>query len=131
LNLDVIRLVPGEDLRQALESRGHHAAFVLSAAGSFSRAVLRYADQPQGTELAGPLELLTLSGTIAVEGAHLHATVGDAQGAVRGGHVMRGCIVRTTAEIVLGVLPDAQFRRMPDARTGSLELVVTPPREQP
>jgi len=49
--------------------------------------------------------------------------VADAQGRVIGGHVMPGCIVRTTAEVVLGLLPGWEFRRQSDTATGYLELV--------
>jgi hypothetical protein len=39
--------------------------------------------------------------------------------------------VRTTAEILVAVLPDVVFRRRPDPRTGARELVIesrgTPP----
>ena len=99
------------------------AACVLSCVGSLRAAVLRYADQPQGTALAGPLELLALSGTLSADGPYLHGSVADAQGRVRGGHVMPGCVVRTTAEIVLAVLPGWSFARVPDAATGFMELV--------
>lgn len=123
MDILVLRLAPGEDLRQVLEKQRYPAACVLSAVGSFTRAVLRFADQPEGTALAGPLELLTLAGTIGREGAHLHASVGDAQGLVRGGHVMPGCIVRTTAEIVMAQLRGWEFGRELDAATGYKELV--------
>jgi predicted DNA-binding protein with PD1-like motif len=43
-----------------------------------------------------------------------------------GGHVARGCIVRTTAEILLAVLDDVAFARAPDAATGYAELVIGP-----
>jgi uncharacterized protein len=123
LQIEVIRLTPGDDLRAALEARGFAAACVLSAVGSFTQAVLRYAQQPDGTTLAGPLELLSLAGTLGLDGGHLHASVADAQGQVRGGHVMRGCIVRTTAEVVVALLPGWEFRRALDAATGYKELV--------
>ena len=41
-----------------------------------------------------------------------------------GGHVAPGCIVRTTAEVLLALLPDWAFAREPDALTGYDELVV-------
>ena len=133
LQIEVLRLQPGDDLRGALEaafrvfrdggSGATSAACVLSAVGSLSAAVLRYADQPTGTTLAGPLELLGLSGTLSLDGPHLHATVADAEGRVRGGHLMRGCTVRTTAELVLGLLPGWHFSRAPDPATGFQELV--------
>jgi hypothetical protein len=90
--VEVLRLLPGEDLRGALEAvfrgiraRGVEAACVVSAVGSLSQAVLRYADAPEGTTLAGPLELMSLSGTLSRDGPHLHAMVADAQGQVRRG----------------------------------------------
>ena len=129
----VLRLPPGSDLRAALDAcyaslaaqQGVTAACVVAVVGSLSQAVLRYAGAPGGTLLAGPLELLTLSGTLSADGAHLHATVADAQGQVRGGHAMPGCVVRTTAELVLALLPGWQFTRVADASTGFQELVAT------
>ncbi len=128
----VLRLTPGEDLRSTLNAaftqlqteQNAQAACVISAVGSLSRAVLRYAAEPGGTVLTEALELITLSGTLSADGAHLHASVADAQGNVRGGHVMPGCIVRTTAEIVLAALPGWEFTRAQDAQTGFKELVV-------
>ena len=109
-----------------LQASGVQAACVISAVGSLSRAALRYAAEPQGTLLAEPLELITLSGTLSADGVHLHVSVADACGQVRGGHVMAGCIVRTTAEIVLAVLPGWAFGRAHDAETGFKELVARP-----
>jgi uncharacterized protein len=134
LQAHVLRLHPGEDLRSALNTafaelqarEGSAAACIISAIGSLSRAVLRYADQPEGTVLEEPLELITLSGTLGPDGVHLHASVATARGEMRGGHVMPGCIVRTTAEIVLATLPGWAFSREHDAATGYKELVATP-----
>ncbi|EJL90973.1 putative DNA-binding protein with PD1-like DNA-binding motif [Polaromonas sp. CF318] len=130
----VLRLTPGEDLRLALAKafadlqagQNTTAACIISAVGSLSRAVLRYADQPEGTLLAEPLELVTLSGTLSADGVHLHASVATACGEMRGGHVMPGCVVRTTAEIVLAPLPGWVFTREQDAQTGFKELVAKP-----
>ena len=128
MNIHVLRLKPGDDLRAELEKvlagQAAQAACVVSAVGSLSRAVLRYANKPQGTELLEPLELVFLSGTLSADGAHLHASVSNGNGEVRGGHVMSGCIVRTTAEIVIGLLPGWAFRREVDDATGYKELVI-------
>ena len=128
MNVLVLRLKPGDDLRAELEKvlaeQGAQAACVVSAVGSLSRAVLRYANRPEGRELLEPLELIFLSGTLSADGAHLHASVSDANGEVRGGHVMPGCIVRTTAEVVVGLLPGWAFRREVDDATGYKELVI-------
>ena len=100
------------------------AAFVVQGIGSLSVAQLRYAGQPQPTELRGDLEILTLAGSVSPDGAHLHMTVSDAQGRVFGGHVGVGCIVRTTAELLLALLPEHRYAREHDALTGFKELAI-------
>lgn len=129
MQIEVLRLRPGDDLRQALArvlkdraSATAQAACVVSSVGSLSRAVLRYAAEADGTVIEGPLELISLSGTLSLDGVHLHAGVADASGRMRGGHVMPGCIVRTTAELVVAMLPGWSFRRVHDAQTGFMEL---------
>ena len=42
---------------------------------------------------------------------------------------MDGCIVLTTAEIVLAILPEVRFSRRHDIVTGYAELVITTPVE--
>jgi predicted DNA-binding protein with PD1-like motif len=127
-----LRLTPGQDLRAALEaavqSQNCRAAFVLSGIGSLSTAGIRLAGADQPTRLTGGMEILTLSGTVAVDGgktsSHMHMAISTATGQVLGGHVAPGCIVLTTAEVLLALLPDWQFSREPDAQTGYDELVV-------
>ncbi len=123
-----LRLQPGADLRRALEAavaeRDCEAAFVLSGVGSLSVAWLRLAGAPDAKELDGPLEVVTLAGSVAVDGSHLHASLSDAQGRVLGGHLGYGCRVRTTAEVLLALLPQWRFSREADAATGFDELVV-------
>jgi predicted DNA-binding protein with PD1-like motif len=134
MQVHVLRLVPGDDLRMSLEAafadlaktHGIAAACIVSAVGSLSRAVLRYADKASGSDINAPLELLMLSGTLSPDGAHLHASVADEQGEVRGGHLMPGCLVRTTAEVVIALLPGWEFRRELDAATGFNELQARP-----
>ena len=123
-----IRLTPGQDLRQALEaavrSQGCRAAFVLSGIGSLTDARLRFAGAERPQRLAGDTEILSLAGTVAINGSHLHMALSTATGQVVGGHVAPGCIVRTTAEVLLALLPEWEFAREPDALTGYDELVV-------
>lgn len=126
----VLRLSPGvdplESLLDACKENGWTAAFVIAGVGSLASAQLRFAAQPEAAEIAGPLELVSLSGTLSLDGPHLHASVSDTQGNVFGGHLRPGARVRTTAEILVAVLPDVIFRRRPDPRTGARELVVEP-----
>ena len=123
-----LRILPGQDLRDALEDTvrqlGATAAFVVQGIGSLSVAQLRFAGADLPTELRGDLEILTLAGSVSPDGAHLHMSVSDAGGRVTGGHVASGCVVRTTAEILLALLPAHRFSREPDAGTGFNELVI-------
>ncbi|MFM0325019.1 PPC domain-containing DNA-binding protein [Caballeronia glebae] len=125
-----LRLSPGDDLRAALDQalRAHRfsAAYVLQGIGSLSVARLRYAGRDEAAELRGDLEILTLAGTLSEQGPHLHMSVSDADGRVFGGHVSPGCIVRTTAEIIVANLPGERYTREHDAATGFAELVIRP-----
>jgi predicted DNA-binding protein with PD1-like motif len=128
LDATPLRLNPGDDLRLALDgalaSRACEAAFVMAGIGSLSAARLRYAGVETPETLVGDLEILTLSGTLSPEGSHLHMSVADAQGHVRGGHVAPGCIVRTTAELLVAWLPEWRFAREFDPATGYAELAI-------
>ncbi len=123
-----LRLAPGDDLRAAIEAAvrayGARAAFVLQGIGSLSVAQLRYAGRTLPTEVTGDLEILTLAGTVSPDGAHLHMSVSGPDGTVRGGHVAPGCIVRTTAELLIALLPGHAFTREFDAATGYPELAI-------
>ncbi|HYN58408.1 MAG TPA: PPC domain-containing DNA-binding protein [Rubrivivax sp.] len=123
-----VRLQPGDDLRLALQAvvaaQVCAAAFVLAGIGSLRGAQLRLAGAEQPITLSGDVELLSLCGSIAANGSHLHMSVADASGRVLGGHVAPGCIVRTTAEVLLQLLPSWDFKRETDARTGWAELVI-------
>ncbi|MBN3789514.1 PPC domain-containing DNA-binding protein [Burkholderia sp. Ac-20353] len=124
------RLSPGDDLRGSIEDvlrqREWRAAFVVQGIGSLCVAELRFAGADVPATLRGDLEILTLGGSVSPDGAHLHMSVSDADGRVFGGHVASGCVVRTTAEILLAVLPEHRFSRELDAGTGFKELVIDP-----
>jgi uncharacterized protein len=123
-----LRLSPGDDLRAtveaALRERGVSAAFVVQGIGSLSVAQLRYAGVESPCELRGDLEILTVAGSVSPDGAHLHMAVADANGHVSGGHVAPGCRVRTTAELLLVLLPGHRFSRALDPQTGYMELQI-------
>lgn len=127
-----LRLLPGQDLRRALEAavagQGVEAAFVVSGIGSLGVAAVRLAGAPQAGSLQGEFEILTLAGSVATHGSHLHAALSGADGQVFGGHVAYGCLVRTTAEVLLALLPEWSFSRQYEPATGYEELVVSPRR---
>ena len=123
-----IRLSPGVDLRRALEDAAagqtSKSAFVVAGIGSLVEASFRYAGESTENKLGGPLEILSVSGTLSSSGAHLHMSVSDAAGRVFGGHVGYGSTVRTTAEILLVLLQEWSLTREHDTATGFKELVV-------
>jgi predicted DNA-binding protein with PD1-like motif len=125
-----LRLQPGDDLRRALEAwmgeQEEQAGCVISAVGSLSVAQLRLAGATEATAIRGDLEILSFSGTLSPDGAHFHIAVSDNSGAVIGGHLCAGSLVRTTAELVVGLLPDWAFSRELDSATGYAELRITP-----
>ncbi len=123
-----LRFHPGQDLKQSLKAfavqKNLQAGAVLTGIGSLSQVALRFASQPEATVLSGAFELINLAGTLSAHGLHLHGAVADQQGQVYGGHIAAGCIVRTTAEIVIAELPNLCLKRGLDPQTGYLELIV-------
>jgi predicted DNA-binding protein with PD1-like motif len=122
------RLMPGVDLRAALEAIAHahtlKAGVLLSVVGSLTKATLRTASSTL-KNFDGPLEIVAGTGTIGSGGLHIHLSVAAESGAVVGGHLVPGCIIRTTAEVVIYDLSEAMiFERELDSETGYLELVV-------
>ena len=97
---------------------------MISAVGSLSLAQLRLAGATEARAIHGELEILSLSGTLSPDGAHLHLAVADSRGAVIGGHLCAGSLVRTTAELVIGLLPEWRFSRKLDLDTGYAELQI-------
>jgi hypothetical protein len=128
LRVEVIRLHPGDDILDELtrlaRERSLDAAVVLTCVGSVREAAVRFADAPTATALAGKREVVSLVGTLARGGAHLHIALSDGAGATVGGHLARGTRVYTTAEVAIGILDDVAFERERDAETGYFELAV-------
>lgn len=129
MNIFAVRLKPNEDLKQTLSAfvQNHHiqAGFVLTGIGSLKQASLRFANQTENTVLNDKFEILSLSGTLSVHGIHLHVAIADQQGRTLGGHLSDGCIIYTTAEIILGAIEDLAFKREIDPQTGFYELMIS------
>lgn len=123
------RLRPGQDLRDELLALARReelqAGFVMTCVGSLSRVGLRMAGCPETERFEADFEIVSLVGTLARDGAHLHMAASDRTGAIIGGHLQEGTIVRTTAEIVVGELTDLAFARPIDPDTGWDELEIT------
>ena len=124
------RLTDGQDLMIEIQrlavDHGIQAGVVLSAVGSLSKSTIRVPVIDEVVKYIHPenLELDNVHGTVSINGCHLHITVSDVEGRVHGGHLKEGCIVRTTCEVVIGILEDTKFKRELDASTGFEELVI-------
>ena len=125
-----LRLHPGDDLRQKLnvfvQAHQLKAAVLITCVGSLTVVTLRLANQKEPTEYRGHFEIISLGGTLSVNGSHLHLAVADSTGRTFGGHLLAGCLIYTTAEIVVGELPTLEFARETDPTFGYKELVVQP-----
>ncbi|AHJ99130.1 Putative DNA-binding protein [Hymenobacter swuensis DY53] len=125
-----LRLRPGQDLRQKLLAfvtrHQLRAACVLTGVGSLTTTTLRLANQEGPTVYHGHFEIVSLVGTLSVEGSHLHLSVADSTGRTIGGHLLDGNLIYTTAELVIGELPELDFRRETDTTFGYKELAVYP-----
>lgn len=123
----VERLKPGEDFQGALKriATEHNlkAGVITSAVGSFRTASLRFAGANEATTITGPLEVVSVTGTISDNGMHVHVAVSDSNGKTIGGHLMPGCKVFTTIELVIPDLSDEwSFDRKTDEHTTYPEL---------
>lgn len=126
----VTRLLPGMDLRDEVEAwaKAHNisAACVLSAVGSLSIASIRFAGTSRPWNEGRDWEVISLQGTVSSTGVHLHLSVADDQGKTFGGHLVKGCTIRTTMELCLMELNDCTFSRTQDPTTGFSELTIIP-----
>ena len=132
-DIAVRRLVRCNDLREELLSfaakHEMRSGVVLSLVGSLSTAVLRLAGGTEETEFQGPVEIVGATGTIAADGLHIHLAIADGKGTTYGGHLLPGCLVETTVEmVILDCSKQWRFDRAHDAATGYKELVATPNR---
>ena len=130
-----LRLKPGQDLRRELLAFAEHhqlrASTILTGVGSLTTASIRLANQPGPTQYKGHFEIVSLVGTLSINGSHLHMSVADSTGRTVGGHLLDGNIVYTTVELVVGEMPELDFRREPDPTYGYQELTVYPAEPKP
>ena len=102
-----IHLQAGSDLRVSLERLAADqgsAGFVLGVVGNLSRAAFQCPGQGGPSVLEGDLEIITLQGTIAPAGVHLHLSLSDGDCQVWGGHLEPGTLVKSGADLLVGLL---------------------------
>lgn len=128
LSIYAIRLMPQEDLKLALikftQEKKLNAGFIITCVGSLIKAQLRLANAKTIAHYDGEMEIVSLVGTLSRDGVHLHISLANDKGIMVGGHLLDGCIIHTTAEIVIGNAHSMQFSREIDPKTNFKELIV-------
>lgn len=121
------RLHRGDDLRKKLEEIAKReniaAGVILSGVGCVSCARLRDASGVTVRQIDSHCEIVSLNGTVSKTRCHVHIALAKEDLSTVGGHLMPGCIVNTTVELVIGVLDGVQFGVEQDAKTGYDEIV--------
>ncbi len=141
-----IRLAPGADLlrsiRDVAKAEGIRAGVIVSGVASLSRATLRNVlRKPEPfpitdahriyTPKEETLELLSLSGNIAerdgeiVVHGHFVVSSGVEKGVAYGGHLIEGCQVLSTGEVVIVEILGLPVVRRVDPETRAAELYFT------
>lgn len=123
-----LRLKKGDKLKESILDvcikEKIKAGVVISSVGSLDKAYIRGATGEVVKEFNMPLEIISLNGTVSYERIHLHISVSDKDYNVYGGHLMNGCIVNTTVELVILVLDNYQFASEFDESTGYNEIKI-------
>lgn len=121
------RLHRGDDLLLSIEelAKQKHikAGVVLSAVGCVLEARLRDASGVTIREVAEHCEIVSLNGTVSEKRCHLHLALSKEDLSTIGGHMVEGCIINTTCELIIGELSDQQIDVEYDKETGYKELV--------
>lgn len=122
------RLTPGQDLFDSIESfvlqNQIEAGCILSGVGSLTHAVLRLANREVYNEYQGYFEIVSITGTVSIHGSHLHVSISNGDGVTIGGHLVSGCKIYTTAEIVIAAFSDVVYKREFAEDSGYDELTV-------
>jgi predicted DNA-binding protein with PD1-like motif len=126
------RLLPGSDLKQELQristENDLQAAAIITCVGSLSKATIRMAGASAGKDVIRvyeeELEIVSAEGTLSTDGLHVHLALSRTDGSCIGGHLKDGCVIKTTAEVIIGEIPSTRFKRVHDNQTGFPELVV-------
>ncbi len=122
------RLKPGqflkEDIQNYVVANKIQAGWISTCVGSLTQYNLRLANQQSSEKGTGYFEIVSLTGTVSVNGLHLRLSVSDSTCKTTGGHLVEINIIYTTAEIVILISNAFQFTREKDGTTPWEELQV-------
>ena len=115
MKIYTFRLKPNQDLFDSIETfvveNKIEAGCLLSSVGSLTHVTLRLENREYYNEYEGHFEIVSMTGTVSINGSHIHISISDGDGVTIGGHLVSGCKVYTTAEIVLAVFEDVVYQR--------------------
>jgi predicted DNA-binding protein with PD1-like motif len=97
----------------------------MTCVGSLKKINIRLASGLTFLTLEKNHEIVSLVGNISMEREHVHIGLSDEKGLAFGGHLLDGNLVYTTAEIVLGVLPQLKYSKAKCEKSGWEELIVS------
>lgn len=120
------RLTKGDDLKASIEEKckqlNINTAVVLSGVGCVYEANIRLANASKTMKVKGEYEIVSLTGTVSNGNVHIHISLADVEGSCIGGHLMNGCLINTTCELVLAILEEYESNRSFDENTGYDEI---------
>ena len=123
-----IRLRRGVDLVESIKEfcikNEIKAGVLLSGVGCVTKARVRDASGVTIVDIDEHMEIVSLMGTVSAKRCHLHVSFAKEDLSVIGGHLVEGCIINTTCELVIGELDGYVYDVEFDEETGYDELVV-------
>ena len=121
------RLRRGDDLLAELQKIAQEEqlelAVILSAVGCVTKARLRDASGVTIRRIDEPCEIVSATGTVSCKRCHVHVALSKEDLATVGGHLVEGCLINTTCELVLGVVDGWRCSVEQDEETGYDEIV--------
>lgn len=125
-----VRLRRGADLLQSIEAfcaeHQIRAGVLLSGVGCVTKACVRDAGGVNIVSIDEAMEIVSLMGTVSEKRCHLHVSFAKEDLSVIGGHLVAGCMINTTCELVIGELRDYVYDVEFDEETGYDELIIKP-----
>ena len=127
MTLHSVRLHRGDDLLNSIKNLAQEkhvkAGIVLSAVGCVLKARLRDASGVTIRDIEEHCEIVSLNGAVSENRCHLHLALSKEDLSTIGGHMVEGCIINTTCELVIVELPGQQIDVEFDEETGYKELI--------
>jgi len=120
------RLFEGEDVLETVTlaaEKSHVTAGFFLLIGTLKKANLGFYRQRkyETIKIDSPVEIVSCMGNISVKEnrpfAHAHISVSNEKGEVMGGHVIPGCLIAASGELVLIEAADARLHRKFDEKT--------------